>query len=130
MARVIVVTSVEIDPNLLAEVISPDDDLRVVVPTVDQSRLQWLTNDEADTRNDALVVGESVGDAAPVEPESVDVKPDAPSQVLLDAIAEHRPDRIVLALRDGASASWLENGQLGRVPCEIGGVPVVRISVS
>jgi hypothetical protein len=130
MARVIVVTSVEIDPNLLAEVISPDDDLRVVVPAVDQSRLQWLTNDEGDTRNDALVVGESVGDAAPLEPESVDVKPDAPSQVLLDAIAEHRPDRIVVALRDGANASWLEDGQLGRVPSEIDGVPVVRISVS
>lgn len=129
MARVLVVTSSEIDPDLLAEVVSPDDDLHIVVPAVDQSRLQWLTNDEGDARDDALVVGESVGEAAPVEPASVDVKPDAPNQVLLDAIAEHQPHRIVLALREGEDASWLEDGQLDEISDEIDGIPVVRISV-
>lgn len=129
MARVIVVTSSEIDPDLLAEVVSPDDDLRIVVPAVDQSRLQWLTNDEGAARDDALVVGESVGEAAPADPSSVDVKPDAPNQVLLDAIAEHRPDRIVLALREGEDASWLEDGLLDEVPYEVDGIPVVRVSI-
>jgi len=129
MVRVIVVTSSVIDSDLLAEVVSPYDDLHVVVPAVDQSRVQWLTNDEGDARDDALVVGQSVGEAAPTEPASVDVNPDAPNQVLQDAIAEHQPDRIVLALREGEDASWLEDGQLDEAPGEIDGIPVIRISV-
>lgn len=129
MARVVVVTSSEIDPDTLARVVLPDDDLHVVVPAVEQSRLQWLANDEDAARRDALVVGKSVGDAAPPEPASVDVRPDAPYQVLRDAIVEHRPDRIVLALREGEGASWLEDGELDEVPSEIDGVPVVRISI-
>ena len=129
MARVVVVTSSEIDPDTLARVVLPDDDLHVVVPAVEQSRLQWLANDEDAARRDALVVGKSVGDAAPPEPASVDVRPDAPNQVLRDAIAEHRPDRIVLALREGEGASWLEDGELDEVPGEIDGIPVVRISI-
>jgi hypothetical protein len=129
MARVIVITSSEIDRDLLAEVVAPEDELHVVVPAVDQSRLKWLTNDEGDARNDALTVGEAVGEAAPAEPASVDVKPDAPNQVLLDAIAEHHPERIVLALREGEDASWLEDGQFDQVPNEIDGIPVVRISL-
>jgi hypothetical protein len=129
MARVILVTSSKIEPDTLAEVISPDDDLHIVVTAVDQSRLQWLANDEGEARKDALVVGESIGEAAPAEPESIDVKPDAPHQVLLDAIAEHQPDRIVVALREGEDASWLEDGQLADVPDTIAGIPVVRLSV-
>jgi hypothetical protein len=129
MARVIVVTSSEIAPSTLARVVSPDDDLHVVVPVVEQSRLQWLANDDGAAREDALVVGESVGDAAPAEPASVDAKPDSPQQVLLDAIAEHQPDRIVVALRDGEDASWLEDGQLEGLPSEIDGIPVVRIGI-
>jgi hypothetical protein len=57
------------------------------------------------------------------------VKPDPPNQVLLDAIAEHQPHRIVLALREGEDASWLEDGQLDDVPGEIDGIPVIRIGV-
>lgn len=129
MARVIVVTTSQIDPDLLAAVVSPDDDLHIVVAAVGQSRVKWLTNDEGAARDDALAVGESVGEAAPADPSSVDVKPDAPNQVLLDAIAEHRPDRIVLALREGEDASWLEDGQLDEVLDEIDGIPVVRVSI-
>ena len=129
MARVIVVTTSQIDPDLLAAVVSPDDDLHIVVQAVGQSRVKWLTNDEGAARDDALAVGESVGEAAPADPSSVDVKPDAPNQVLLDAIAEHRPDRIVLALREGEDASWLEDGQLDEVLDEIDGIPVVRVSI-
>jgi hypothetical protein len=129
MARVILVTSSKIEPDTLAEAVTPDDDLYIVVPAVDQSRLRWLTNDEGEARRDALVVGESVGDDAPVEPRSIEVKPDAPNQVLLDAIAEHRPDRVVVALREGDDASWLEDGALAEVPATIAGIPVVRLSV-
>lgn len=129
MARVVVVSSSQIDRATLSDVVLADDELHVVVPAVEQSRLQWLTNDEDTARANALAVGESIGRAAPAEPSSVDVKPDSPSQVLLDAIAEHAPDRIVVALRDGEEASWLEDGELEELPRDIDGIPVVRISI-
>lgn len=122
-------SSSEIEREALSDVVDADDELHVVVPAVEQSRLQWLANDEGDAREEALAVGESVGREAPAEPSSVDVKPDAPSQVVLDAIAEHSPDRIVVALREGEEATWLEDGELDELPREIGGIPVVRISI-
>ena len=124
-----VVSSSQIERDTLSDVVSADDELHVVVPAVEQSRLQWLANDEDAAREEGLAVGESIGRAAPAEPSSVDVKPDSPSQVLLDAIAEHDPDRIVVALRDGEEGSWLEVGELEELPREIDGIPVIRISI-
>lgn len=129
MARVVVISSSEIERPALSAVVSEDDELHVVVPVVEQSRLQWLANDEDAARADAREIGESVGLAAPAEPSTVDVKPDGPMQVLRDAIAEYRPDRIVVALREGDDATWLEDGQLDDAPPEIDGIPVVRISI-
>ena len=62
-------------------------------------------------------------------PSEVDVKPDAPDQVVLDAIAAHRPDLIVEALHEGEEATWLEQGGLDELPREIHGTSVVRISI-
>lgn len=127
MARVVVVSSSQIEPGALSKVVSADDDLHIVVPAVEQSRLQWLANDDDAARADAAAVAESVATAARGEPSSVDVKPDSPRQVVLDAIAEHRPDRIVVALRDGEEATWLEDGELDGLPREIDGIPVTQI---
>ena len=129
MARVVVVSSSQLDRGVLADVVSAEDELYVVVPAVEQSRLQWLTNDEGSARSDAREVGEAIARAAPGEPSEVEVKPDAPDQVVLDAIAEHQPDRIVVALREGEEATWLEEGGLDELPREIDGIPVVRISI-
>ena len=57
------------------------------------------------------------------------MKGDAPSQSILDAIPEHGPDPIVVVLRTGEGATWLEEGGLAQVPGEIAGVPVVRVSI-
>ena len=129
MARILVVSSSQLDRSVLTDVVAADDELFVVVPAVEQSRLQWLANDEDEARADAREVGESIGRAAPTEPSVVEVKPDAPDQVVLDAIAEHQPDRIVVALREGEEATWLEQGGLDEFPREIDGIPVVRISI-
>lgn len=129
MARVVVISSSQIEREALSDVISADDELHVVVLAVEQSRLQWLANDDDAARAEGLAVGESIGRAAPGEPSSVDVKPDPPSQVVLDTIAEHNPDRIVVALREGEEATWLEDGGLDELPREINGIPVVRISI-
>lgn len=127
MTRVVVLSSSEIDREALADAVSPEDELYVVVPAVRQSRLQWLFNDEDKARAEARQVGESIARSAPAEASEVEVKPDPPEQAVLDAIAEHHPDRIVVALREGDDATWLEEDVAGGLPREIDGIPVDRI---
>jgi hypothetical protein len=129
MATVVVVASSEVDPATLEEHVDPGDELHVVIPAVEQSRLQWLTNDESAARERAREVGDEIAHDAPVSDASIDVKRDVPSQAVLDAIAEHDPDRLVVVLRTGDDATWLEEGELAQVPGEIAGVPVVRVSI-
>ena len=129
MAKIVVVSSSEIAREALAHLVSPEDELFVVVPAVEQSRLQWLANDEGEAREEARAVGEAVAQAAPTDASDVDVKPDAPHQVVRDAIAEHRPDRIVVALRDGEEATWLEEDELDALPAQIDGVPLERVQI-
>jgi hypothetical protein len=129
MATVVVVASSEVDRSVLAEHVDPEDELHVVIPAVEQSRLQWLASDEDAARERAREVGDEIVREAPVAEASVDVKGDVPSQAVLDAIAEHDPDRILLVLRTGEDATWLEEGELGQVPGEIAGVPVVHVTI-
>jgi hypothetical protein len=130
VTRVVVVSSSEIARDALAHVVGADDELFVVVPAVEQSRLQWLANDEGDARNEARAVGQAVADAAPANASEIEVKPDPPHQVVRDAIAEHRPDRVLVALREGEEATWLEEHDVDTLPAEIDGVPLERIQLS
>ena len=129
MASVVVVASSEVDPGTLADYVEPGDELHVVVPAVEQSRLQWLTNDESEARARADQVGGEILAEAPAEGGTVDVKRDPPGQAILDAIAEHEPDRILVVLRTGDDATWLERGELVQVPGEIAGVPITRVTL-
>jgi hypothetical protein len=129
MASIVVVASSEVDPGTLADFVEPGDELHVVVPAVEQSRLKWLTNDENDARARADEVGDAILADAPAEGGTVDVKRDPPSQAVLDAIAEHEPERILVVLRTGDDASWLEEGELAQVPGEIAGVAITRVTL-
>jgi nucleotide-binding universal stress UspA family protein len=129
MSRVVVVASSEVPEEALSEVISAEDDVRIVMAAVHQSRLRWLVSDEDKARAEAQEVGEAIAEAAPADPSTIQVKPDLPSQVVLDAIAEHTPDKIVVALREGEEATWLEKGELEELPQEIDGIPVIHVSV-
>jgi nucleotide-binding universal stress UspA family protein len=129
VGRVVVVASSDVSRSELEEVVEPDDELVVVVPAVEQSFLEWLANDEDDARERARELGETIDERAPTDAERVEVKPDDPVQAVEDAVAEHKPDRIVLAVRDGDEATWLEQGTLGEAPTAIAGVPVTRIRV-
>jgi hypothetical protein len=129
MASVVVVASAEVDRETLADHVEPGDELHVVVPAVEQSRLQWLTNDESAARARAGQVGDEIVAEAPTVEGSVDVKRDPPTQAVLDAIAEHDPDRILVVLRTGDDATWLEEGELAEVPGELAGVPVTRVTI-
>jgi hypothetical protein len=129
MARVAVVATSSVSREELGEHRAPEDELVVVVPAVEQSRLNWLTNDEGDARRRAEEVGESIALRAPGDTTTVDVKPDPPSQVVLDAIAEHRPDRLLLVVRRDEDATWLEAGQADAIRSQNVGVPVTLIEL-
>ena len=127
MSRIVVVATSPVDRDELADHVDPTDELVVVVPAVEQSRLDWLANDESAARGRAQAVGESVASEAPADAETIEVKPDSASQAVFDAIAEHDPDRIVAVVREGEDATWLEDGD--RIPSELAGVPVTRVDV-
>jgi len=129
MARVVVVATSPVAPGELDQHVEPDDELTVVAPAVEQSRLQWLANDEDAAREHAQAVGESVAARAPADTETVEVKPDRPSQAVSDAIAEHDPDRILVVVRQGEHATWLEQGEPQRIPDELEGVPVTLVEL-
>ena len=114
---------------MLGDVVEPEDELFVVVPAVEQSRLEWLTNDEDDAREHAARVGQEIEAAAPGDATATEVKADHPGQLVLDAVARHSPDRVVLALRRGEEATWLEEGELEAVPESVNGVPVVHLEI-
>lgn len=125
MARVVVVASHEVDSRTLERYVRRTDELHVVVPAVEQSRLEWLANDDAEARERAEEAGNAIADQAPTPRAPVDVRSEGPSQAVLDAIVEHAPDRILVVVREGEDATWLEEGV--DLPREIAGVPVIRV---
>ena len=129
MARVAVVATSPVSRDELVEHVAPEDELVVVVPAVEQSRLDWLTNDEGEARRRAEEVGESIALRAPGDTTTIDVKPDAPRQVVLDAIAEHEPDRLLVVVRSGEDATWLEAGEANAIRGETAGVPVTVVEL-
>ncbi|MGH3135621.1 MAG: hypothetical protein ACRDPV_03900 [Gaiellaceae bacterium] len=128
MARVVIISSSELEQAELDDLVDPGDELVVIVAAVEQSRLQWLTNDEDGAREDAREAAEATAEAAPTPHASVQVKPDPPLQLAWDAIREHLPERLVIALREGDDASWLEGG-VEEIPSSIAGVPVTRVAL-
>ena len=82
MARIVVVATSPVDREALADHVGAEDELVVVAPAVEQSRLDWLTNDEGEARGHAQAVGEIVAAEAPADAETVEVKPDPPSRVV------------------------------------------------
>jgi hypothetical protein len=129
MARVAVVATSPVSRDELVEHLAPEDELVVVVPAVEQSRLDWLANDEGDARRRAEVVGESIALSASGDATTVEVKPDPPSQVVLDAIAEHRPDRLLVVVRSDEDATWLEAGEADAIRSAHAGVPVTVVEL-
>lgn len=129
MGRVVVVASSEVSREALGEVVAPEDELIVLVPAVEQSRLQWLANDEDEARARAARVASELEEDAPVDAAATEVKADHPGQLVLDAVAQYGPDRVVLALRQGDDASWLEQGELEAIPPTVNGVPVVHLAL-
>ena len=66
MRNVLVISSSEWPVAALRAALGDDiDELRIVVPAVHQSRLQWLTNADDDARERADDAASSIADAHP-----------------------------------------------------------------
>lgn len=129
MARVVLVTSVELAEEELDGIVGSDDEVFVVVPAVHQSRLQWLANDEDAARAEAEATAKAVADHAPSNMTEAEETREGPVQAVVDAVRAHRPDRVVVVVRTDDEASWLEKGALDRLPGSVEGVPVDRLAI-
>jgi hypothetical protein len=128
--NVLVITSVERPVAVLREALGGDvDELRVVVPAVKQSRLQWLTNADDDARQEAERAAASIDDATPddVQAEAGDSDP---LQAAEDALADFDADELVVVTRPDEDATWLEEGRAADIERRFPGLEVTRLAVS
>jgi hypothetical protein len=113
MRNVLVVSSVAEVPSEVREALGGDvGEVKVVAPAVKQSRLQWLTNAEDDARAEAERTAEQVAQAAADEAEHIEAEAGDSDPLLAveDALRTFPADEIVVVLRAGEDASWLEEG--------------------
>jgi len=128
--NVLVISSVERPVAVLRKALGEGvDELKVVVPAVKQSRLQWLTNADDDAREDAEDAAASIDDATSdkVEAEAGDSDP---LQAAEDALAEFDADELVVVTRPDEEATWLEEGRAADIAQRFPGLEVTRLVVS
>ncbi len=131
MRNVLVVTSSEWPIAELRAALGDDvGELRVVVPAVHQSRLQWLTNAEDDARERADDAASSIADALPSEETEASAGDSDPLLATKDALREFAADEIVVVTRPDEESTWLEEGSSEEIGEQLGGVKVTRLVVS
>jgi hypothetical protein len=105
-------------------------ELRVVVPAVRQSRLQWLTNADDDAREQADEAASSIADAVPSEETEATAGDPDPLLAAKDALRDFAADEVVVVTRPDEEATWLEEGSSEAIAEALGGVKVTRLTVS
>ena len=132
MRNVLVVSSVPDIPRQVRDSLGGDvGEIKVVAPAVKQSRLQWLTNAEDDARAEAERTAEQVAQATADEAEHVEAEAGDSDPLLAveDALRTFPADEIVVVLRAGEDASWLEEGAADTIAERFPELPVKTIEV-
>jgi hypothetical protein len=125
--NVLVVSSVERPVAALRELLGEVDEVRVVVPTVRQSRVQWLTNDDDEVRGEADAAAAEIAEAIPsADAEAIAGDPD-PLQAAEDALADFDAHELVVVTRPDDEASWLEEGRAEDIERRFPGLEVTRL---
>jgi hypothetical protein len=131
MRNVLVISSSEWPVAALRAALGDDiDELRVVVPAVHQSRLQWLTNAEDDARERADDAASSIADALPSREAEASAGDSDPLLAAEDALREFAADEVVVVTRPDEEATWLEDGDTQAIARRFGGRKVTRLVVS
>lgn len=132
MRNVLVVSSIPDVPAELREALGGDvGEVKVVAPAVKQSRLQWLTNAEDDARAEAERTAEQVAQETADKAEHVEAEAGDSDPLLAveDALRTFAADEIVVVLRAGEDASWLEEGASETIAERFPGLPVKTVEV-
>ena len=128
--NVLVISSVERPVAVLREALGGDvDELKVVVPAVKQSRLQWLTNADDDAREEAAGAAASIDGTTP-ETVQAEAGDSDPLQAAEDALANFDADELVVVTRPDDEATWLEEGRAEDIERRFQGLKVTRLLVS
>ena len=128
--KVLVVTTVSRSAAVLREAIGGEiDELRVVVPVVHQSRLQWLANADDEPREEAEETAAEVGRSLPSKETESTAGDSDPLVAVEDALREFEADEVVVVTRPNEEASWLEEGKGREIAEKIHDVPLRRIEL-
>jgi hypothetical protein len=131
MRDVLVITSSEWPVAELRALLGDDiGELRVVVPTVRQSRLQWLTNADDDARERADDAASSIANALTSQDTVASAGDPDPVLAAKDALGEFAADEIIVVTRPDEEATWLEEGSSEAIARALGGIKVTRLVVS
>jgi hypothetical protein len=129
--NVLVITSSEWPVAELRAALGDDvGDLRVIVPTVRQSRLQWLTNADDDVRERADDAATSIAGALPSQQAEASAGDPDPLLAAKDALRDFAADEVVVVTRPDEEATWLEEGSSEEIARALGGLKVTRLIVS
>lgn len=122
-----VTTVEESEPELRERIGGDVDEVKVVVPVVRQSFLDWLANDEK-AFSQAQEAAERTAEALPAESVEARAGEADPALAIQDALATFPADEIVVVLHPDDETTWLEDD--ARVEHDTFlGVPVRRLRV-
>jgi len=129
--KVLVISTVARSSAVLREVVGGEiDELRVVVPVVGQSRLQWLTNADDDARERAEGAAAELGRGLPSKETQSTAGDSDPVLAVEDALREFAADEVVVITRPNEEANWLEQGKGREIAEKLSGVKVTRLELS
>jgi hypothetical protein len=129
--KVLVISTVSRSPEALRAAAGGEiDELRVVVPVVRQSRLQWLTNADDEAREHAEGAAARLGRALPSKDTQSTAGDSDPLLAVEDALREFAADEVVVVTRPDEEASWLEEGKGREIAAKLRSVKVTRLELS
>ena len=129
--NVIVVTTVERSDEALRKAIGGEiNQLHVVVPSVHQSRLDWLANADNEAIDRAQDTAEQVGRDVPSERTTSMAGDSDPRLAAADALRQFKADELVAITRPDEEAAWLEEGTRGQIAAHLHGIPVRTVELS
>jgi len=132
--RVLVVTTASVEPGTVREEVlrhvgDENAEVKIVAPASDVSRLQWLTNDEDEAREEAAEQAEQAAEAVePAASVETEVGDSDPVQAAEDALRTFAADQIVIVTESGGENGWLEQDSADAA-YERFGLPVTQLSV-
>lgn len=123
----LVVSSVELADDVVRQLVGKEVETVVVVPTVRQSRLQWLANDDDRARATAERAAQRLAERTPGQ--TIEARAGDPDPLLAigDAVREFGPDEILVVTRPEDTAGWLEQRLLDDEAGSLASVPVRQV---